>query len=189
MKATSVYNLTLIAVCAAIITILAFVAIPIGVMGVPLVVQNTVVIAIGMLIGAKRGTLAVLLWLALGLIGLPVMAGGHSLWAALAGPTVGYIVGYIFAAAASGAIAYRVTAESSAVAQVGTFILAGTVGLLLEYAAGVVGLVLRAGQSLSAATVAQGAFILPDIAETVVMVVVALAVHRALPQLRRPVLA
>ncbi|MDY6050573.1 MAG: biotin transporter BioY [Corynebacterium sp.] len=189
MKATSVYNLTLIAVCAAIITILAFVAIPIGALGVPLVLQNTVVIAIGMLIGAKRGTLAVLLWLALGLIGLPVMAGGRSLWAALAGPTVGYIVGYVLAAAVAGAIAYRVSADATAPTRIGTFIVAGAAGILIEYAAGVVGLVLRAGQSVTAAILAQGAFILPDIAETVVMVTVALAVHRALPQLRRPVLA
>ena len=69
-----VRDLGYIAVFAALISVLAFVSVPVGVLGVPIVLQNTAVILAGMVLGAKRGTLSVILWLAIGLV-LPVISG------------------------------------------------------------------------------------------------------------------
>ena len=75
-----------IAVFAALIIALAFVAIPVGAAGVPIVLQNAAVILAGLILGRTRGFLTALLVLGLGLIGLPVLAGGKTTLAALGGP-------------------------------------------------------------------------------------------------------
>ena len=95
-----------IAVFAALIIALAFVAIPVGAAGVPIVLQNAAVILAGLILGRTRGFLTALLFLGLGLIGLPVLAGGKTTLAALGGPTIGYLVGYLVSATVAGSIAY-----------------------------------------------------------------------------------
>jgi biotin transporter BioY len=61
---------------------------------------------IGALLGPRLGSLAVLAYLVQGLAGLPVFAFGGGL-AAMAGPTGGYLVGFIPAAYVSGSLARR----------------------------------------------------------------------------------
>ena len=179
-KSFDVRDLGYIAVFAALIAVLAFFAIPVGVLGVPIVLQNTAVILAGMVLGPKRGTLAVLLWLLVGLV-LPVMS-GKTLLAALAGPTVGYIVGYVVAAAVAGWIAYAAPRKKGPLTLY--LAIAGIIGILVEYSLGIIGLVLRAGQTWSAATVSQIVFIPTDLLEIVFMVAIAVAVHLAFPDLR-----
>ncbi|MDD9858373.1 MAG: biotin transporter BioY [Gammaproteobacteria bacterium] len=77
---------------------------------VPLTMQTFVVLAIGMAFGWKLGALTVLLYLAEGAAGLPVFAGTPAKGAGLAymsGPTGGYLLGFIAAAAACGFLAER----------------------------------------------------------------------------------
>ena len=77
---------------------------------VPMTMQTFVVLAIGMVFGWRLGVATVLLYLAQGAAGLPVFAGtpekGLGL-AYMAGPTGGYLVGYVLSAAAVGALARR----------------------------------------------------------------------------------
>lgn len=77
---------------------------------VPLSMQSLVVLMIGMAFGWRLATATILLYLAEGLAGLPVFAGtpekGISL-AYMAGPTGGYLLGFIIAAAAVGWLAER----------------------------------------------------------------------------------
>lgn len=75
------------------IGLLAQVAIPIG--PVPVTGQTLGVLAAGAFLGSRRGTLAVLLYLAQGISGLPVFAGGTAGMIVLAGPTAGYLVGFL----------------------------------------------------------------------------------------------
>ncbi|MCS4489153.1 biotin transporter BioY [Corynebacterium sp. ES2794-CONJ1] len=179
-----VQDLAYIAVFTALIIVLGFVAIPIGTAGVPIVLQNAAIILAGLVLGPKRGLSVALLFLGIGLLNLPILAGGRTLFAALAGPTVGYLVGYVCAAFVAGLIAYR--APNSDRARSTLFItLGGFAGLLLQYFFGVVGLMLRANMDLTAAVVAQGPFILPDIAKVVFIIFIALAVHAAFPDLKR----
>lgn len=177
-------DLALIAVFAALIIVLAFVQIPVGAAGVPIVLQNAAVVLAGLVLGGRRGFLSVLLFLALGMIGLPVLAGGRSTIAALAGVTVGYIVGYLISAFVAGVIAYRAPKKKGA-GMFAVFTLAALAGLLVQYLSGIIGLTLRAGLSFVEATVSQAPFILPDMGKFALMIFIAAGVHAAFPDLRR----
>lgn len=176
-------DLAYIAVFAALIIVLAFVAIPVGAAGVPIVFQNAAVVLAGLVLGGRRGGLAALLFVGIGLIGIPVLAGGRTTLAALAGPTVGYVVGYIISATVAGTIAYRAP-RSNRVGRAIVFTAAALVALLLQYFCGALGLMWRVELSLTEATLAQIPFILPDLAKFALMVVIALGVHTALPDLK-----
>jgi len=77
---------------------------------VPMTMQTFVVLAIGMVFGWRLGAATVLLYLAEGTAGLPVFAGTPEKgigFAYMMGPTGGYLLGYVLAAAAVGALARR----------------------------------------------------------------------------------
>ncbi|MCC0043581.1 MAG: biotin transporter BioY [Brucellaceae bacterium] len=77
---------------------------------VPMTMQTLVVIGIGLALGPVRGGAAILLYLAEGAAGLPVFAGtpekGIGL-AYMAGPTGGYLIGFVLAAVTAGLLARR----------------------------------------------------------------------------------
>ena len=77
---------------------------------VPMTMQTFMVLALGMAYGWRLGAATVLLYLAQGAMGLPIFAGtpekGIGL-AYMAGPTGGYLVGFVLAAAAAGWLAER----------------------------------------------------------------------------------
>lgn len=74
---------------------------------VPITGQTFAVLMAGALLGSRRGAMAVLLYIGQGLAGLPVFAYGNSGLKALAGPTGGYLVGFVAAAYVVGALAER----------------------------------------------------------------------------------
>lgn len=65
---------------------------------VPITLQTFGVMLIAAALGSKRGSLAVLAYLGEGAFGLPVLAGGASGIAVFAGPTAGYLCGFVAAA-------------------------------------------------------------------------------------------
>jgi biotin transport system substrate-specific component len=95
---------------AALVTILAQVSIPLQ--PVPITGQTLAVLLVGATLGAVRGATSLLLYAALGLVGLPVFApqadGSHVVGgAALMSPSFGYIIGFVFAAAIVGWLSER----------------------------------------------------------------------------------
>ena len=62
---------------------------------IPLTLQSLGVFLALSILGGKRGTLAICVYLVLGLVGLPVFSGFGSGVGALAGPTGGYLLGWI----------------------------------------------------------------------------------------------
>lgn len=74
---------------------------------VPVTGQTFAVLMVGALLGSRRGALAVLAYIVQGLAGLPVFAYGNSGLKALAGPTGGFLVGFIAAAYVVGTLAER----------------------------------------------------------------------------------
>jgi biotin transport system substrate-specific component len=74
---------------------------------VPLTLQTLGVLFTGAVLGSRRGTLALLLYLTEGTLGLPVFAGGASGVGYMLGPTGGYLVGFVVAAGVVGRLAQR----------------------------------------------------------------------------------
>jgi biotin transport system substrate-specific component len=74
---------------------------------VPITGQTFAVLLLGALYGSKRGPATVATYLALGVMGLPVFAGGASGVARLVGPTAGYLVGFLAAAFVVGSLSER----------------------------------------------------------------------------------
>ncbi|MFW5689011.1 MAG: biotin transporter BioY [Spirochaetota bacterium] len=72
---------------------LAQIAVPVG--PVPVTGQTLGVLAVAVVLGPRRGTLAVALYLAEGIGGMPFFAGGTAGPAVLLGPTAGYLVGFV----------------------------------------------------------------------------------------------
>jgi len=81
----------------------AQVVIPIG--PIPITGQTFAVLLTGALLGSRLGTIAIIVYLAEGAIGLPFFAGGHFGFAHLIGPTGGYLVSFPAAAYVTGAFA------------------------------------------------------------------------------------
>lgn len=183
MQKQTVQNLVYIAAFAALIIVLGAVSIPVGAAGVPIVLQNMGIVLAALVLGWRRGTLTVLLFLALGLIGVPNLAGFRTTLSALPGPTVGYIVGYVIAALVVGLLTVR--RPTGAGAQIALFIAAGVVGVIVQYVCGAVGLMVRADMDPMAALFATNAPFVPgDLAKVVVAALIAAPVLRAFPDLR-----
>ncbi|WP_323704063.1 biotin transporter BioY [Mammaliicoccus sp. Dog046] len=88
-------DIVMIAMFTAFISVMAFIPpIPLPIMPVPIVLQNIGIILAGCLLGYKRGTLSVVIFLLLVAIGLPVLSGGRGGLGVFFGPSAGYLIGY-----------------------------------------------------------------------------------------------
>jgi biotin transport system substrate-specific component len=74
---------------------------------IPITGQTFAILLVGAALGARRGALSVIAYITEGLMGLPVFAQGKAGVAVLAGPTGGYLVGFVAAAFVVGALAQR----------------------------------------------------------------------------------
>jgi biotin transport system substrate-specific component len=104
---TWLYDLTLIVGGSFVIGLMAQIAIPLPFTPVPITGSTLAVLMAGALLGSRRGSLCILTYLAEGLAGLPVFAGGNAGMTALLGPTGGYLVGFVLAAFVTGWLAER----------------------------------------------------------------------------------
>jgi biotin transport system substrate-specific component len=98
-------NGILIAAGASLTAALAQVVVPLW--PVPITGQTLAVLLVGGTLGALRGALSMLLYALLGIVGLPIFSDASSGWNIVAGPTGGYIIGFIVAAAFTGWLAER----------------------------------------------------------------------------------
>lgn len=99
------YDAVLILGASLLVAVYAQIAIPFQ--PVPITGQTFAVLLIGALLGSRRGALALTAYLIEGLAGLPVFAQGLAGPGVLAGPTGGYLIGFIAAAAGIGWLAER----------------------------------------------------------------------------------
>ena len=88
-------DLVYMAVCAALMAVCSWISIPTT---VPFTLQTFAIFLAVALLGGKNGTLSVLVYILLGAVGAPVFAGFSGGFSTLAGPTGGYIIGFIFSA-------------------------------------------------------------------------------------------
>ena len=100
---TRVRHIALIALGAGAVALSAQVVIPTS--PVPFTGQTLGVLAVGAALGFRRGAAALLLYLAIGLLGLPIYAEGRAGLAVVTGATGGYLIGFVVAAAVVGRLA------------------------------------------------------------------------------------
>ena len=96
-----------IALGALFVAAAAQVAVPVPLSPVPMTLQPLAVLVVGGLLGAAGGVAALVTYLALGIAGLPVFAGGAAGAAHLVGPTGGYLLAFPVAAGVVGALVGR----------------------------------------------------------------------------------
>lgn len=88
-------ELVKVAMMTTLIIILGFIpAIPLGFIPVPIVLQNLGIMLAGLMLGGKKGTLSVFLFLVIGLF-LPVFSGSRTTIPVLMGPSAGYVIAYL----------------------------------------------------------------------------------------------
>ena len=127
-----------IGVGALAVALAAQAAVPVPFSPVPMTLQPLAVLAVGGLLGATGGVAALTTYLALGIFGLPVFAGGSAGAVHLVGPTGGYLLAFPLAAGAVGAL----TGCSTGVLRV---LLACVAGMVIIHAGGVAQLSLLGG--------------------------------------------
>ncbi len=90
---TKVLDLVYISIGAALIAICSWISIPTA---VPFTLQTFAVFFVLLSLGGERGTLATLVYVLLGAVGVPVFAGFSGGIGVLLGSTGGYIIGFLF---------------------------------------------------------------------------------------------
>lgn len=169
-------DLARIAVFAALIIVLGTVTIPVP-GGVPITAQTLGVMLAGLVLGARRAPLAILVVLVLAAVGLPVLAGGRGGLGVFMGPTAGYLVGWIAGAIVIGLIAHRgrFTWWRAAIAVV-------VGGILVVYLFGIPVQALFTGVPLGPTVLSSLVFLPGDLLKAGAAVLLAVALRRAYPR-------
>lgn len=157
-------NLTHIALFAALIAILGLIPKIELSSGVPITAQSLGIMLCGTVLGAKRGALAVLLFLALVAAGLPLLAGGRGGIGVFASPSVGYLVGFPVAAFVIGWLMERSTVAVGPAATLASII--GGIGVLSVF--GIIGMSVMLQKSIPEAAFLSGAYLPGDLIKTVI---------------------
>lgn len=176
-------DLAYIALFAAIIGVLGLLpGIEIG--PVPITAQTLGVMLAGSVLGARRGFLAVLLFLLIVAIGLPLLSGGRGGLAPFAGPTAGYLFSWPIAALVIGFLTERFWARYN----IAVGVLVNVVGgMVVIYLIGVPVLAAIADLSLGEAVVSGALpFLIGDAVKAVVAAAIAVQVRRSYPVIDRP---
>lgn len=165
---TKTYDLVYISIFVVLIAICSWISIPLT---VPVTLQTFgVFMAVGLL-GGKRGTLAVLVYILMGTLGIPVFSGFTGGIGIIAGTTGGYIVGFLFSALLMWGME-KIFGRSTAV-----LALSMVLGLVLCYAVGTLWFMAVYGASSGAIGILTVLgwcvfpFIIPDVAKIVLALI------------------
>ncbi|WP_394154872.1 biotin transporter BioY [Loktanella salsilacus] len=171
-------NLTLIALFAALIAALGLIPQLTLAFGVPITAQSLGVMLCGTVLGAKRGALAVLLFVLLVAIGLPLLAGGRGGLGVFVSPTAGFLIGFPFAAFITGLIVENWRNGPLALVAGAASVFGGIVVL---YAFGISGLAWALQKPLTEAALLVTAFIPGDLIKAALAGAITAALARARP--------
>lgn len=173
-------NLALVATFAALIAALGLTpAIVVPGNPVPITLQSFGVMIAGLVLGARRGAAAVLVFLFLVAIGLPILPGGRGGVGVFAGPTAGFLLGFPLAALVIGVLIRLRRRPTLWWTWLSTLL--GGVGVV--YLCGVPVQAARVGTKTLGQTLAASAIYLPgDLIKVTLAALVATAVYRGYPQ-------
>jgi biotin transport system substrate-specific component len=159
-----------VALGALLVAAAAQVAVPVPFSPVPMTLQPLAVLVVGGLLGSSGGVAALVTYLALGIMGLPVFAGGSSGVWHLMGPTGGYLLAFPLAAGVTGALVGR----STGVLRV---LLACAFGMVVIHVGGVTQLALLGGDPRLALRVGFVPFLTGDLLKVGLAVAVILGLR------------
>ncbi len=149
---------------------------------VPITAQSMGVMLAGAVLGARRGGLSLVLFLALVATGLPLLAGGRGGLGVFAGASVGFLVAYPVGAYVVGWVSER----GGAAYKLHWGIVANVLGgIVVIYLGGVLGMAAVLDLSVQKALVLTWIYLPGDVAKVVIAALVARGVHAAYPGLLR----
>jgi biotin transport system substrate-specific component len=180
-------DLALIAVFAAFIAVLAAMPpIPVGTVGVPITLQTLGIALCGMVLGPWRGFAATGLYVALGLVGLPIFSGFNGGLGVLAGPSAGYLLSFPLYALLCGLVAVFAVRRFSGAKLWAVLVIGGLLAsFLTNHPFGILGMSINAELTLQQALIADMPFWPGDVVKNLVAAFLAVIVHRAFPQILR----
>lgn len=155
--------LTLCGLFAALMAICSLITVPLGFTPVPVNLGTLGVFLTGGILGKKYGTVSMSVYVLLGAIGVPVFAGFRGGLGVLAGPTGGYIIGYIVAVFIIGLLIERmerrnrgseVRPNASTFFDYASIAFAMVVGLLVCYTLGTCWFMISTGTGVWASLIA-----------------------------------
>lgn len=164
-----------VALGALLVALSAQVVVPVPLSPVPMTLQPLAVLVVGGLLGAAGGVSALILYIALGALGLPVFAAGGSGLLHLTGPTGGYLLAFPVAAGLTGALVAR---ASRSILRV---LLACAIGMVVIHVGGLAQLALLGGNPAAAFRMGFLPFLTGDLLKVGLAAAVILAVG---PRLR-----
>ena len=170
-------NLTHIALFAALIAVLGLVPKIDLISGVPITAQSLGIMLCGTVLGAKRGALAVLLFLALVAAGLPLLSGGRGGLGVFASPSVGYLIGFPVAAFVAGLVMERSRGPVFLAALIGSAL----GGIVVLYAFGIPGMAMVLDKTLPEAALLATPFLAGDLIKCVLCALITRAVAQMRP--------
>ena len=159
-------NIVMVGVFAAVLAVLSQISFPLP-SGIPVTLQTFAVALCGYALGCKRGTLAVLVYIVLGAVGLPVFANFSGGFDKFVGPTGGFLISFPLMAYIIGlGVEHRDAFK-------GAFVTAVVVGTLVNYVVGVALFVVVAHSTIA---VGISACVLPFIPTAIIKAVLACAI-------------
>lgn len=177
MKKTALYTMTSCALMAALMCALCPLSIPIG--PIPVSLGTFVMMLTVYLLGTRNALISCAVYLLLGAVGMPVFSGFQGGLAKLAGPTGGYLIGYLGLIAAAGVV-IRLGKGSFPAALAGMVL-----GVAVDYAFGTAWFVIQTGSTLAhAMTVCVYPFIPVDAAKAVAAALLGRLIRPALEKAR-----
>ena len=177
-------DLAYVALFAAITAVLGLVpTIPVPAVPVPITAQTLGVMLAGAVLGARRGFLALLVFLVLVAVGLPVLAGGRGGLSVFVGPSAGFLYAWPLGALVTGLLTQAFWRRFNlAWALVATLV----GGIAVIYAVGIPFISVYSDTPLATAFTGSLVFVPGDVVKAVVAAAVAVAVRRAYPVIERP---
>lgn len=176
-KSIATHDLVTSAVMLAVLVALGFLpAIPLGVIPVPILLQNMGIMLAGALLGPRLGTMTVALFLLLVALGLPVLSGGRGGIVMFVGPTAGYLWGYLLVPVAIWLL--RRISGAAGAHWWGEFLIITLAGALLVDLTGTLWLTFAAHMCFDAALIANLTFIPGDIIKAGITTVITRRLRR-----------
>lgn len=182
-RGTTTKDIVYIALFAAFMAALGiFPPVMLPLIGVPITAQSMGPMLAGAILGARRGALSILLFLALVAVGLPLLAAGRGGLGVFFGPTAGYLFGWVAAAFAVGLLHEWGWNRLNVVT---SFVFCALGGIVVLYAIGIPWTAINVGLPLTKTAIASAAFIPGDLVKAGLAAIIAVSVKRSYPIIQR----